>query len=284
MHSYFEGIYFKQQTARESLALIPAKHIDEKGNKSATIQIITNRSSYCAIYPYDEFEINQKKLYLKVGNCKFSSHGIEVNICTDDITASGELRFGQLSPLRYDIMGPFRYVPFMECRHSVFSMSHTVSGCVTINGITLDFNQAAGYIEGDRGRSFPEKYAWTHCSFDRGSIMLSVAEIPYMGMKFTGIIGVVLLDHHEYRIATYLGAKVISIGNGKISVQQGEYFLSAELVQKYEAPLRAPNHGKMSRIIRESLLCTAHYSFEKDGEALLDFSSDLASFEYEYDQ
>ena len=42
--------------------------------------------------------------------------------------------------------------------------------------------------------------------------MLSIADIPMMGFHFTGIIGFVLIGEKEYRIATYLGAKVKHIG------------------------------------------------------------------------
>lgn len=76
---------------------------------------------------------------------------------------------------------PFKYVPFMECRHSVWSMRHSVSGTVYINGQEYSFQNAWGYWEGDRGHSFPKEYLWTQCCFDGGSLMLSVAEIPIAG-------------------------------------------------------------------------------------------------------
>lgn len=38
--------------------------------------------------------------------------------------------------------------------------------------------------------------------------MLSVADIPLLGFHFNGIIGIVLLNGKEYRIAAYLGAHV----------------------------------------------------------------------------
>lgn len=85
-------------------------------------------------------------------------------------------------------MGPFSYVPFMECRHGVFSMTNTVSGCLSINGHAYRFDNDVGYIEGDRGRSLPKVYAWTQCNFfDESpcSIMLSIADIPLGSIHFT---------------------------------------------------------------------------------------------------
>lgn len=51
--------------------------------------------------------------------------------------------------------------------------------------------------------------------------MLSVADIPIAGIRFTGIIGVVLWQGKDYRIATYLGARVVKIENKMVRVKQG---------------------------------------------------------------
>ncbi len=46
-------------------------------------------------------------------------------------------------------MGSFTLLPFMECRHSVRSMRHSVKGDVCINGQKYLFRDALGYWEGD---------------------------------------------------------------------------------------------------------------------------------------
>ena len=40
--SYFEGWYFKHQGSGRTVAFIPAFHIDEKGERSASLQVITD--------------------------------------------------------------------------------------------------------------------------------------------------------------------------------------------------------------------------------------------------
>ena len=112
-------------------------------------------------------------------------------------------------------MGPFHYIPFMQYKHSVISMKHIVNGTLTINNENYVFKNDLGYIEGDRGFSFPKQYAWTHCFFNDGSLMLSVADIPFGLFHFTGSISVILLNDKEYRFATYLGAKAIKKGQNK---------------------------------------------------------------------
>lgn len=59
----------------------------------------------------------------------------------------GKASIWPLSPLRYDIMGPFCAIPFLECRHSIWSMKHMVQGTVRINGEAYSFDGGEGYLE-----------------------------------------------------------------------------------------------------------------------------------------
>jgi hypothetical protein len=102
-------------------------------------------------------------------------------------------------------------------------------------------------------------------------------------MHFTGVIGIVLLDGKEYRIATYLGAKVKHIRDAEVMVIQGEFMLSAKRLDGSSMQLRAPVLGSMTRLIREAPSCRVHYRFLKNGEVLLDKIADHAGFEFEYD-
>ncbi len=273
---YFKGWYFKCAGKNQTIAFIPSFHCH--GN--AILQIITDDKAFCL--PYAKLKYREKPLFIKIGNSVFSEKGIKLNIETDELTARGALRFGEFSPIRYDIMGPFRYVPFMQCRHSVYSMSHRVDGKITVNGKRYVFHSSVGYIEGDCGTSFPKRYVWTQCNFENGSLMLSAADIPIIGFRFTGIIGIVMLGGKEYRIATYLGAKSKHIGNNSITISQGGYELTAKLIKKNAHPLSAPVNGEMSRTIHESASCTSYYRFSYNGAVLCEFTSDRASFEFEF--
>ncbi len=61
--------------------------------------------------------------------------------------------------------------------------------------------------------------------------MLSVAGIPMAGIRFTGIIGVILWRGKEYRIATYLGARVVKIQDKMVWVKQGSLELDVRLLE-----------------------------------------------------
>ena len=112
--------------------------------------------------------------------------------------------------------------------------------------------------------------------------MLSVADIPMLGVNFTGIIGIVFLCGKEYRIATYLGAKISHISKNAVTVKQGDYILTVKLIKKNPHPLLAPDNGNMSRTIHESASCKAYYKFEYKKKILCEFISDRASFEFEF--
>lgn len=112
--------------------------------------------------------------------------------------------------------------------------------------------------------------------------MLSVADIPFLGIHFTGIIGVLTLEGKEYRIATYLGAKIKQIDKSTVTVKKGNFEFTAKLVKKNSQPLATPTNGNMCRTIRESASCKAYYRFSHKGRVLCEFTTDRASFEFEY--
>ncbi|MCI8777376.1 MAG: hypothetical protein HFK00_08335 [Oscillospiraceae bacterium] len=276
---YFKGWYFKCSSKNKTIAFIPAFH-SRNNNETASLQIITNENSYNLSFPFLEY--SEKPLYIRIGNNVFSENGIIINIKSDKLTVKGNLQFGKFSPIGYDIMGPFKYIPFMQCRHSVYSMRHQVSGYLTVNNQHINFQSGIGYMEGDCGTSFPNRYIWTQCFFGNGSLMLSAADIPMLGLNFTGIIGVIYLNGKEYRIATYLGAKICEINSSSITVVQGSYKLNAKLIKNNAHSLAAPDNGKMNRIIHESASCKAYYKFSYKNKILCEFISDRASFEFEY--
>ncbi len=259
--------------------MIPALHCN--GHKrSASLQVVTKEVSFfipCAgiWFGDDNFEI-------KIGKNRFSEKGISLDLMAEGHCIRGKIKFGRFQKISCDIMGPFRYVPNMQCRHSIISMSHSVVGKIRIDQRDYQFTDGIGYIEGDRGCSFPREYLWTQCHFEKGSLMLSVADIPLAGFCFRGIIGIVMIAGKEYRIATYLGARVLSVGNGAVTVRQGKYTLSARLITPACRRLHAPVNGSMLRTIQESAACRAVYRFICGNQVLLEFTTEYASFEYEF--
>lgn len=280
MRDEFCGWYFKCQTGSQTLALIPAFHVHD-GTEAGSVQLISDSTTWNVSLPAAECRMSRRRPLARLGRSVFSPSGIHLDLRDSQCHAWGEVRFGPPSPIRYDIMGPFAWVPFLECRHRIFSMRHRVTGRLVVNDTEFRFSDALGYIEGDRGCSFPRHYAWSQCFFSQGSLMLSVAEIPLGPIRFTGAIAVIRLGQTEYRLATYLGARA-EIGHRRIALQQGGLVLTAALLEHPAHVLQAPAAGAMTRQIRENAACHARYRLTLDGRPLLDLESHLASFEYEY--
>ena len=280
---YFEGWYFKHQNPQgQTLALIPAFHIDREGRRTASLQVISKDQAWWLEYSETQLKVSQRLFQVQIGQSSFGHQGINLHIQQDNLSLCGSLHYGPFTALRSDIMGPFRFFAGMQCAHGVISMGHSLSGTLELNGEHLDFSDGIGYIETDRGRSFPTKYLWTQCLWDgpdQGSLMLAIATIPLPVGGFTGCICSVFYGGKEYRLATYRGARIAKWSPSGAVVRQGKYHLEVELLNERRQALRAPVEGRMERTIHESLCAEVRYRFWY-GDSLLFQHTDLnASFE-----
>lgn len=262
LSDFFEGYYYKHQKGDNVLSLIVGK-----SNTEEFIQIITNDFS-CDV-PF-------------IGENSFSKKGVKLNIQTDKVTLIGEISYKDLTPIKYDIMGPFKYFP-MECRHGIISMYHKLSGKVILNGIEIDFTDGIGYIEKDSGTSFPSSYVWVQANdfTDKCSVMASVANISFMKFSFKGCICVIIYNGVEYRLATYLGVKVLLCTRNKIILKQGKCKLIIKIDENAGHRLNAPNSGEMTRTIIETASCSAEFTFYIKDKLIFNKKSNHTSFEFE---
>ena len=276
MNSGFEGLYFKHQAGGTTLALIPGRSARE-----AFIQVVVNDRAYYLPYAPEEYAADGG---MRVGASRFCRDGVQLDIRGKDLTLCGNIRYRGITPIRGDIMGPFRFFP-MECRHTVVSMHHRLEGGLIMNGRALNFTGGTGYIEGDSGRSFPSSYTWAQCNCwaDGGadsSVMASAARIPFLGLRFWGCIAAVWHGGRESRLATYRGARVLERTPHRLAIGQGGLRLTVEVPEHAGHSLRAPDGGDMRRTIRESPDVPARIVFSRGGEGVFDRTSEHASYEY----
>ena len=123
----------------QTLAVIPAFHQGRR-TSSCSIQLISDDGVWTAEFPADCYRHTHKRI--SIDENQFGERGIRLAIDKPKLRVRGRLNFGALTPLSYDIMGPFALVPFLECRHSVWSMCHLVNGMVCINGREYVFQNA----------------------------------------------------------------------------------------------------------------------------------------------
>jgi hypothetical protein len=186
--NYFEGWYFKHQKDGNIIIVIPGIAIagdsedmirNPKYKKYAFIQIIINEKFYCIKYPITECIIAKKQQLLKIGDNIFCRKGIQICIHRSDLELTGTVKYRNLTPIRYPIMGIFRFLPFMECHHEILSMHHYLQGNFMKDGKKISLNRGIGYIEKDWGCSFPKTYQWLQCnSFLQDKCALYVGRPP----------------------------------------------------------------------------------------------------------
>ncbi|MFZ9661426.1 MAG: hypothetical protein ACO29O_06055, partial [Chitinophagaceae bacterium] len=130
---YFEGWYFKvvSSDTSKAFAFIPGIAIDEKSNAQAFIQIldgIKKTSTYHRL-DADLFRPSSNSFHVEIQNNIFNKNTLQLNLPE----AHGVLKFKDQFPwpksiFSPGIMGPFTFVPFMECYHGIVSMDHSIEG------------------------------------------------------------------------------------------------------------------------------------------------------------
>lgn len=265
--SYFEGWYFKNISKKDGISFIPGINVD-KDTKKAFIQVITNTSSYYINYSIDDFTFSENPFYIKIKNNIFSKENIHIDIEDNiqNIKIYGDIKYSnnkniKISNLNPNIMGPFSYIPFMECNHAILSMKNTVEGTLFINDKIMKFENGTGYIEKDWGTSFPKSYIWCQGNSFKNkevSFMMSIANIPFKVFEFTGIICDIIINDKEFKFTTYNNAKIIKyfVDDSLLSIilKKGDYYLQVKSIFDKGVKLTAPVKGKMQKDIYESIL------------------------------
>lgn len=284
--AYFEGWYAKFQNRDSVLGLVWAFHVDENQQKKVSLQLNTKDDSYVISYPISAFKVSKKHFYIKIGNCILNEQGLSLNIkgVDDDnkaLSVEGRLAFSTFNKPKYPLMGPFNLLANLECYHDVISLYHTINGSIKINGKLYSYQNDLGYIEKDRGSSFPKSYLWSSCLYEDISVMVAIAEVPIATYCFEGLLGCIFYQQKEYRLATYLGARVTKKTAELVIIKQGRYTLEMRVIDNsYANKLKAPVNGAMSATVYESVQATLRYSFYEHQTLLFDFISSKASYEY----
>ncbi|MFB6320663.1 tocopherol cyclase family protein [Saccharicrinis sp. FJH54] len=262
---YFEGWYYKLVSAdeRKALAVIPGVAMDENGEKHGFIQILDGRAFTSEYYRFgfNTFRYATDKFEIHLGNSRFS--GKELILDEQDIKGKVTL----INPVSWPssvlspgIMGPYTFVPFMECYHGILSMDHTLKGTLTYKGEKFDFTGGKGYTEKDWGHTFPSAYFWmqtNHFSKPGISFKASVAKIPWLSSSFTGFIAGVWYNKRLYRFTTYNGTKLLKSDADQKSVQlilrNKSFILTVAAHRHNETELASPVSGLMDGRIKESM-------------------------------
>jgi tocopherol cyclase len=287
--NYFEGWYFKLVDASEKhiLAVIPGIALGETADNShAFIQLLNGNTGDFGYYTFsiDDFISSATKFEVTIGNNDFSADSLKLDLTNSNHTIRGKLRFENVVsyPKKFrspGFMGWSSFIPFMQCKHGIVSMNHTLQGALEIKGERIPFDGGKGYIEKDWGYSFPGSYIWmqsNHFTNDDVSFMLALARIPWLHFTITGFGAVLWYNGQFHTFATHTGARITHFEKGdkwvRITIEDKRFALNVEGIQDTVWELKSPARGTMTESIFESLTATLTVQFyekTKSGKRLL---------------
>jgi hypothetical protein len=276
--NYFEGWYFKAAdlSKKNVIAVIPGISLGEHGQDSHSfIQVIDSLSGTFKYFRYNisDFEHSSKEFKIRLGKSYFDKKTMILDLDSKEGSVNGRLDFHNIVDfpktfLSPGIMGPFSYIPFMQCHHGIISVHHELTGTLSIDKVPISFNGGYGYIEKDWGKSFPENWVWIQCNSFEGSdvsVMFSFAKIPFLFKSFNGFISFIRINGKFYRFATYTGAKIIKLicsGNIlEVKLKDENYTLKIKVENKPGLMLKAPKNGTMNRTISETISAVSEVEF-----------------------
>ncbi|QIA06483.1 tocopherol cyclase family protein [Draconibacterium halophilum] len=262
---YFEGWYYKVVSAgeQEAFAFIPGIAMDEQGKQHAFIQVLDGKAQTAEYitYPAEAFSVVAGAFNVNVGGSKFT--GNSINLALDDYYGTLQFENTVSWPNRWyspGIMGPYSFVPFMECNHGIVSMDHRLEGTLTLRGRPVDFSDGRGYIEKDWGHSFPSAYFWmqsNHFAQPGISFKASVAKIPWLRSSFVGFIAGLYFNGKLFEFTTYNGTKLLrSLANQEqveLLMENKKYRLEVLAHRDHATELASPLSGIMDGRISESM-------------------------------
>jgi hypothetical protein len=268
---YFEGWYFKlvNREGSEAFAIIPGIAMDGEGRQHSFIQVLDGKRKTARYHRFDKdaFTPARDRFSVSIGPNAFSEQGLtlEVDGLAGRLSFQGNIPWPKpfYSP---GIMGPFTFVPFMECYHGIVSMDHTLEGSLTTDGgRVIDFTGGRGYLEKDWGRSFPSAYIWlqtNHFSQAGISLKCSVANIPWLGSSFVGFIAGLWWEGRLIRFTTYNRSRLLTcradMQQVGIVLENPRYRLEVEVERDAPTALASPILGLMDGRIEETMNAVAN--------------------------
>lgn len=300
----FEGWYVKLVDAagEQPYALIPGVFLGE--DRHAFIQVLDGRAGTASYhrFPIESFQAARDRFDIEIAGNRFSTSGIHLDIDAErsDVAQSvkGDVTFGPWQPwpvtlLSPGIMGPYSFIPFMECNHGILSLDHALDGVLEVGGASTDYAGGRGYVEKDWGRGFPAGYVWVHSNhFARTGVSLTaaVAMIPWLTGTFRGYIIAFLLDGELHRFTTYTGSVLerleMSETHLHLVIRNRTHRLEVDAEKADGAILHAPYEKQMIERVAETMtskvdvrlqrLSDDHTVFEGQGvNACLEAQGDL---------
>ena len=292
---FFEGWYIKlvSQDLSQRWAVIPGIFLGLDGHtRESFVQVLdgsTGRSWYHR-FPVEEFRASSSEFSVSVGDNRFSSRGVSLNLpqLRGEVEFTSDFNPWPVTLKEPGIMGWYGLVPFMECFHGIVSFGHDLAGTLNIEGVSEDFGGGRGYIEKDWGKAFPEGYVWLHSNHLEGtpdaSFIGSVAIIPWLGGAFRGFIAGLYHSGRLHRFTTYnrTRERLLEITDTHVhwELEGPDGVLRVDAERSGGGALHAPLREAMHQRVEETLTATIRLTHTTpNGRVALDTLAQVGAME-----
>jgi len=301
--NYFEGYYFKIVDVEQdiAMALIPGVSYGANGEGHAFIQVLDGVAKTAKYHRFSlkdfilhstrKGQSDKTSFSIQIGKSCFHEHGCEVDL------PGLKLSLKHVSPITWPwkwwspgAMGPFSFVPGMECRHGVVSLHHNVKGSLRFSKQSeLQFSPTTvGYIEKDWGKSFPRGWVWLQSNHltsetEPCCLMVSAGRVPWVTGAFRGFIAAIYFQGQFIPFTTYNGSRFELNLAGECAHMVFWRKRKKLSITAYHAPgvdLVSPvsQDGMMGRV-NESMLATADVRLTENGKTVLETTASWVGFE-----
>ena len=273
--NYFERWYFRLQSDKLTMVLIPEILYGENGESLGRLQVLFPNGAYSYTYEYPVNMNLPGSLFVVLGRNVFTEACLHLDLDQPDLRIKGDIYFDDEVGTKFRVMGPLGVFPLAKVvatRQKVWAMEQKVSGRLEVGRgrESFLFAPSRGYLEEQRGRTLPRGYFWSHCNwFDDADLAVSCAgaDVDFAGKKeaLRLCFGCIRWEGQELTMATYKGARLERISPQAFAIRQGKYLLEG---------------WKMEGAEDVRVECTVRYRLSKSNEILFDEISKRGAYVY----
>lgn len=265
---------------KQIVVILSVEILNKEGHESYTLSIRSNKEGLDRVLEQSSGQADKESI--TIGESSFSKQGIHLELEEAGWHLRGEIGFEeqvetQQSKWRPGIMGPYRFLPFLQSYHEVISLRHRLTGYLQFNGEKISFNEGRGYSEKEWGRKSPRIWIKAQCSHFKGhdmALMVGVARIPFLLEYYTSFAVPLYYKGHLEVFASYNGGQIAKLyrykGYVHLIITQKSEILDLKIYGSDETPLIMDRRSHRIKDIYECLTAKVEVRLIQSGHVILE--------------
>ncbi|MFB6342916.1 tocopherol cyclase family protein [Saccharicrinis sp. FJH62] len=290
---YFENWLFKLVSEDRNSVLVIIPVMELGSNQRCYVQFLNGITGETCVAYYDLSELISSKyeMNFSFGENSFSEKGIKISIDQKGFKGSGKIRFGELMEypsygLKRNVIGYLSFMPFQHIYYAVISMHHKISGSISINNQTLNFDNGTGFIEKTWGKYYPESWLYIGCNTFTVPDTYFVITVSTVNLGFTKILGNVGYFYYKGKLINlsfYTKTKFTKFDQqGKVllvELTKGKHRIEISLIPRNKGKIKIPS-ATDNRYVSESADSTLHLNYFVNNELILSTEGEHAEYDF----